>query len=90
MRIIEPLEVIDVDHGDGEPPAQFKQFLVKGPPSGKPCQIVGSAQDITEQKWFEEQIAEQITWVNEAIMVRWICIRCKCRIQNNLRIRPGI
>ena len=33
---------------------------------GKPCQIVGSAQDITEQKWFEDQIAEQMTLVNEA------------------------
>ena len=33
--------------------------------NGTPTQIVGSAQDVTERKWFDEQIAEQIAQVNE-------------------------
>lgn len=33
---------------------------------GVPCQIVGSAQDITQRHWYEEQIAQQMAQVHDA------------------------
>lgn len=35
-------------------------------PEGVPCQILGTAQDITDRKWFHEQIEMQIAHVNDA------------------------